>query len=63
MSSENEKPESAPDTDPTDIDKLAEKYLDFWQQNLTIWATDPKALERWVETLSAGQSDKPEKTD
>jgi len=31
---------------------LAEQYLDFWQQNLFQWASDPKALETWVQKLS-----------
>lgn len=32
----------------TEIDLLAERYLDLWQNNLRHWATDPKALEKWL---------------
>ncbi|WP_138380918.1 hypothetical protein [Luteithermobacter gelatinilyticus] len=36
-----------------ELDQLAEQYLDFWQENLANWATDPQALEKWVEALSS----------
>ena len=34
--------------DDTDIKNLAEQYLDLWQENLRLWATDPRALDKWV---------------
>ena len=56
-------PESADLVPPPKLEDLAEQYLDFWQQNLTVWATDPRALEKWVETLSASQNSRPSDKD
>ncbi|MFC7048297.1 hypothetical protein [Emcibacter nanhaiensis] len=57
------RPESETKPSSPTLEELAEQYLDFWQQNLTVWATDPKALEKWVETLSASQSKRPSDKD
>ena len=32
----------------TEVDLLAERYLDLWQDNLRHWATDPNAFEKWL---------------
>ncbi|WP_321395050.1 hypothetical protein [Emcibacter sp.] len=63
MSEKTKTPDPAADSEKPDVKELAGKYLDFWQQNLTIWATDPKALEKWVETLSAAQAKPSDKKD
>lgn len=33
----------------SDMDIIAERYLDLWQDNVKYWATDPNALEKWLE--------------
>ncbi|MCF8474870.1 MAG: hypothetical protein K9G26_09245 [Emcibacter sp.] len=34
-----------------DIDNIAERYLDLWQENLQRWATDPEALKKWLDNI------------
>lgn len=30
------------------MENLAEQYLDLWQDNLRLWATDSDALDKWL---------------
>ncbi|WP_339863491.1 hypothetical protein [Paremcibacter congregatus] len=40
-------PQNHPAPEPTPED-IARRYLDLWQDNLKLWATDPAALETWL---------------
>ncbi|MAU40835.1 MAG: hypothetical protein CMF31_04355 [Kordiimonas sp.] len=42
---------------------LADQYLDFWQNNITAWATDPDMLNRWVNELATAQYTPQHQTD
>lgn len=35
-------------TPSPEMENVAERYLDFWQENVRLWATDSDALEKWV---------------
>ncbi|MBL4894148.1 MAG: hypothetical protein JKY59_04655 [Emcibacter sp.] len=30
------------------LENIATRYLDLWQDNLRHWATDPDALDKWL---------------
>jgi len=36
---------------PTGPAALAERYLDFWQRNLTSWSSDPDLFEKWARQI------------
>ncbi|MEX1147927.1 MAG: hypothetical protein WEB93_06060 [Sphingomonadales bacterium] len=41
----------AKDAPGADLSELAERYLDFWQKNLTDWSTDPDLFQKWSRQI------------
>lgn len=48
---DRKKPQNETTAIPFDMDSIAERYLDLWQDNVKRWATDPEALEKWLAEM------------
>lgn len=51
MTDERETPESDGGAGTSATEALAERYLDFWQRNLTTWSSDPDLLGKWARQI------------